>query len=213
MADDLIDIFDEDMNFLGTALKSQAHREGLWHKTFHCWLAKEYSDGRIRLWLQLRDPTKDIFPNKLDISAAGHIKAGEEVKDAYREIEEELGIKLNKEEIVKLFTSKEIYQNDTVYNREFQMVYMAVVSGTPYKAILQPKEVTGLYSVDIEELEDLLDGKLKSIEAKGIKRNPDTSYTLEYCSVIKDDIAPHSRDYYDKALSMIKRFIKNSNKD
>ena len=36
MADELIDIFDENMNLLGTALKSQAHRERLWHKTFHC---------------------------------------------------------------------------------------------------------------------------------------------------------------------------------
>lgn len=213
MADDLIDIFDEDMNLLGTALKSQAHREGLWHRTFHCWLAQQAPDGKIWLWLQLRDDTKDIFPSKLDISAAGHIRAGEEVKDAYREIEEELGIKLNKDEVIKLFTSKEIYQNDTIYNREFQMVYMAVVNGSPYKAVLQPKEVTGLYYVDIDEFADLLDGKLKSIEAKGIKRNPDTSYTLEYCSIVKDDVAPHSRDYYDKALNMIKRFIKNSNKD
>ncbi len=42
MADELIDIFDENMNLLGTAMKSQAHREGLWHKTFHCWLARRY---------------------------------------------------------------------------------------------------------------------------------------------------------------------------
>ncbi|MBO7556287.1 MAG: NUDIX domain-containing protein [Alphaproteobacteria bacterium] len=213
MADDLIDIFDEDMNLLGTALKSQAHREGLWHKTFHCWLAQKAPDGRVMLWLQLRDNTKDIFPNKLDISAAGHIKAGEEVKDAYREIEEELGIKLNKDDIVKLFTDKEIYQEGSINNREFQMVYMAVVSGSPYKANLQPKEVAGLYSVDIDEFADLLDGKLESIEAKGVIRNPDSSYTMEFCSITKDDVAPHSRDYYNKALNMIKRFVKNSNEE
>lgn len=47
MADELIDIFDENMNLLGTALKSQAHREGLWHKTFHCWLARKNDEGRV----------------------------------------------------------------------------------------------------------------------------------------------------------------------
>ena len=61
MADELIDIFDEDMNLLGTAMKSQAHREGLWHKTFHCWLVQKTASGKIMLWLQLRNHTKDIF--------------------------------------------------------------------------------------------------------------------------------------------------------
>lgn len=207
MADELIDIFDEDMNLLGTAVKSQAHREGLWHKTFHCWLAQRAPDGKTMLWLQLRSYDKDIFPNKLDISAAGHIKAGEEVKDGYREIEEELGIKLKKDDIVKLFTAKEIYEAGNIKNREFQMVYMAIIDGSPYKAVLQPEEVAGLYEVNIDEFIDLMNGKLKNIEAKGIKRNNDSTYTLEYRKVSKDDVAPHSSDYYNKALSMIKRYV------
>lgn len=209
MADELVDIFDENMTFLGTALKSQAHREGLWHKTFHCWLAQKTLEGKTLLWLQLRNPDKDIFPDKLDISAAGHIRAGEEVKDGYREISEELGLKLNKDEIVKLFTSKEIYEADSINNREFQMVYMAMVSGSPYKAVLQPEEVAGLYEVDIDEFAALMSDKVPSIEAKGIKRNPDSSYTLEFREVVKSDVAPHSKDYYNKALDMIKRFVSN----
>lgn len=209
MADELVDIFDENMTFLGTALKSQAHREGLWHKTFHCWLAQKTPEGKTLLWLQLRNPDKDIFPDKLDISAAGHIRAGEEVKDGYREISEELGLKLNKDDIVKLFTSKEIYEADSINNREFQMVYMAMVSGSPYKAVLQPEEVAGLYEVDIEEFSALMSGKVNSIEAQGIKRNPDSSYTLESREVVKSDVAPHSKDYYNKALDMIKRFVSN----
>ncbi len=209
MADELVDIFDENMTFLGTALKSQAHREGLWHKTFHCWLAQKTDEGKTLLWLQLRNPDKDIFPDKLDISAAGHIRAGEEVKDGYREISEELGLKLNKDEIVKLFTSKEIYEADSINNREFQMVYMAMVSGSPYKAVLQPEEVAGLYEVDIDEFSALMSDKVSSIEAQGIKRNPDSSYTLESREVFKSDVAPHSKDYYNKALDMIKRFVSN----
>ncbi|MBQ8785582.1 MAG: NUDIX domain-containing protein [Alphaproteobacteria bacterium] len=209
MADELIDIFDENMNFLGTVMKSQAHREGLWHKTFHCWLAQKKENGKTMLWLQLRKYDKDIFPNMLDITAAGHIRAGEEVKDGYREIEEELGIKLNKDDIIKLFTAKEIYENGSINNREFQMVYMSMVDGSPYKAVLQPEEVEGLYEVDIDEFIDLLDEKLKNIEAKGIKRNPDSTYTLEYRDISKEDVAPHSKDYYKKALEMIKRYVDN----
>ncbi|MBR1648300.1 MAG: NUDIX domain-containing protein [Alphaproteobacteria bacterium] len=210
MSDELIDIFDENMNFLGTAMKSQAHREGLWHKTFHCWLAQKDVNGKILLWLQLRNFDKDIFPGKLDISAAGHIRAGEEVKDAYREISEELGLKLNKDDIIKLFTSKEIYEAESVNNREFQMVYMAMVEGSPYKAVLQPEEVAGLYEVDIDEFCNLINERTDQIEAKGIKRNPDSSYTLEFRNVTKADVAPHAKEYYNKALEMIKRFVTNS---
>ena len=110
MADELIDIFDENMNLLGTALKSQAHREGLWHKTFHCWLARKNDEGRVMVWLQLRNKDKSIYPDMLDVSAAGHVKSGEEVKDGYREVTEELGLSLQKDDLVKMFTTREVYQ-------------------------------------------------------------------------------------------------------
>ena len=63
--------------------------------------------------------------------------------------------------------------------------------------------------VDIDEFIDLMNGKLTSIEAKGVKRNGDSTYTLEYRKVSKDDVAPHSSDYYKKALDMIKRYVNN----
>ena len=40
MAEELIDIYDEKMNLLGTATREQAHREGLWHTSFHCWIVR-----------------------------------------------------------------------------------------------------------------------------------------------------------------------------
>ena len=84
-----------------------------------------------------------------------------------------------------------------------------MVSGSPYKAVLQPEEVEGLYEVDINEFTDLLDEKLEKIEAKGIKLNPDRTYTMEYRDIVKSDVAPHSKDYYKKALDMIKRYVDN----
>ena len=91
MADEMIDIYDSEMNLLGVAMKSQAHKEGLWHKAFHCWIISE--DGNI--WLQLRGADKQLYPNLLDISCAGHIQVGESVKlGGLRELEEELGLQL-----------------------------------------------------------------------------------------------------------------------
>ena len=83
-----IDVFDEAMNYLGRMDKAQAHREKRWHKSVHVWI----TDGKNVL-LQLRAMAKKSFPNKWDISVAGHVDAGETpLQAAKREYAEELGI-------------------------------------------------------------------------------------------------------------------------
>lgn len=209
MADELIDIYDENMNLLGTAMKSQAHREGLWHKTFHCWLARKNEDGKIMIWLQLRNNSKSIYPGMLDVSAAGHVKSGEEVKDGYREITEELGLCLNKDDLVKMFTVKEIYQQGEVYNREFEVLYMATVDNLLAKVKLQPEEVAGLYEVELNDFVALVNGDNTSIGAYGVHRNNDNSYTWEGINVAMNQVAGHSREYYLKSMEMLQRYMEN----
>ena len=86
MADTLIDIYDENMNPIGQALKSQAHAEGLWHKAFRCWINKPGNNNSCKVWLQLRGKDKQLYPNLLSTSAAGHLQAGEQPKDGIRKI-------------------------------------------------------------------------------------------------------------------------------
>ena len=51
-------------------------------------------NSRGELYLQKRSPNKDIQPGKWDTSVGGHVAAGESFEcAAYRELEEELGIK------------------------------------------------------------------------------------------------------------------------
>lgn len=205
--DELIDIYDENMNQLGTAMKSQAHQEGLWHKAFHCWLVKEVN-GKIFVWMQLRNEDKDIHPNMLDTSAAGHVKAGEEVKDGYREIKEELGIDINKDDLIKMFTCKEIYQKGRVNNQEFHSIYLGIIDKKIEDARLQPEEVAGLYEIEVDDLINLMKHKVSFIPAVGIKRNNDNTYSKESRSVRFEDIAPHGEAYYLKVMEMIKRHFK-----
>ncbi|OSX75855.1 LOW QUALITY PROTEIN: hypothetical protein BU14_0218s0021 [Porphyra umbilicalis] len=52
-------------------------------------------DGRVELLLQLRAADKDTYPGRWDVSAAGHIAAGDASADtAGRELAEELGLSL-----------------------------------------------------------------------------------------------------------------------
>ena len=75
--DELIDILDANGNLTNrTAMKSKAHKNGWYHQTVHVWF---YTlDGKILL--QQRSKNKDVFPLLWDVSVAGHIGAGENIK-------------------------------------------------------------------------------------------------------------------------------------
>ena len=118
--DELIDIYDENMNHLGTAPRSQAHHEGLWHMTFHCWIVSRPD----KIWLQRRGEHVETHPNKLDISSAGHLLAGERPKDGIREIKEELGLDVDFNKLTKLFTGKKITERPGYINHEFTATYL-----------------------------------------------------------------------------------------
>ncbi len=95
MADELIDICDENNNLLGIRkMKSEAHWEGLWHRAAHTWIY----NSRKEVLLQLRAKNKELYPAVWDYAAAGHISAGEEPLDAsVRETQEEIGLSAKKE--------------------------------------------------------------------------------------------------------------------
>lgn len=71
-------------------LRKDVHRDGDWHCSAHAWLV----DAERRLIaVQKRSASKDTFPNRWDISAAGHIEMGcDPLTTAVRELAEELGI-------------------------------------------------------------------------------------------------------------------------
>jgi len=74
-----------------TKRRADVHRDGDWHRSIHVWIYG-VADGEPFLLFQRRGFDKDTWPGVLDATAAGHLSAGEQVPDAFREIEEELGI-------------------------------------------------------------------------------------------------------------------------
>ena len=204
MTDEMIDIYDSEMNLLGVAMKDQAHKEGLWHKVFHCWIISE--DGNI--WLQLRGENKQVYPNLLDISCGGHIQVGESVKlGGLRELEEELGLRLKENDLIKMFTHKLVIDTPII-NREFCSTYLYKTQNKFHDLKLQEDEVDGIYEADIQDLIDLFFGEVDEITIKGIKRK-ENEYINEEKVVNKSDFCPHGDRYYQKVFTTVQRFIDN----
>lgn len=89
-ASELLDIVDpESGEPTGEQLtKAAIHDQGLWHRDVHVWLTTG-----THMLQQQRAWDKKIMPGAWDISASGHVGAGEAyLEAARRETEEELGL-------------------------------------------------------------------------------------------------------------------------
>lgn len=155
--DEILDIVDADGNLTGkTALKSEAHKNGLYHNTIHLWL---YT-GNKKILLQQRSHKKAIYPLLWDVSVAGHIDAGETyTQAAVRETEEEIGLKLKENDLTKIGTHlhKSIYNNGQIKDFEFHQIYIAKLSVNLDELMPQKDEVEAIKLVSYQEFVDLLD--------------------------------------------------------
>ncbi len=151
MADELIDIFDENNKPLEIKkMKSEAHTDGLWHRAAHIWIYN--SKGEILLQLRAKD--KQFWPDRWDISAAGHVGAGEKPEDAaVRELSEELGISAKAEDLEFVMVKTQDSQFNGLKNKEHDYVYLFRFDGDIKELTMQKEEVQGLRFFGIDELE------------------------------------------------------------
>ncbi len=151
--DELIDILTAEGKPTGkTALKSEAHKHGWFHATVHIWLFT--SDEKILL--QQRAITKKVFPGIWDISVAGHILAGEnQFNAAKREIFEEIGLKLEEEELIKIGTRiHQVSHKNGIIDNEHHHIFIAELKVPINKLVMQPEEVAGLQLFDLNVLKE-----------------------------------------------------------
>ena len=209
MADELIDIVDENLVPLGTAMKSEAHAAGLWHFSIHCWIVRGEEPGYVLF--QKRAGTKDLYPDKLDITAAGHYQAGEEPADGTREILEELGIDVPFGELIPLGIKVDLGKTETILNREFCRTYLHRRDAEPASYSPDPEEVEGLVQVAIDEGLDLMSGRRDSARAEGIEWNQAESRWVPWTKDIGvDAFIPRVDSYYYKIFIMARLLLDGS---
>lgn len=149
--DELIDVRDESGGRTGQVVwKSEAHRRGLWHRCFHCWIFGSDS-GEPYLIVQRRAATKDTWPGYLDVTAAGHLATGEEPVDGLREVEEELGLRVDPGRLVPLGTRRVEQEIPGGLDREFHDVFLLRDDTPPGNLRLQREEVEAVLHVGLDD--------------------------------------------------------------
>ena len=142
--------------------RKEVHSKGYWHKGVHIWII----NSKRELLVQRRSKNKDVYPNKLYISVAGHPVSGEdEIESIKREFEEEIGIKLDTKKLEYLFTfSQEVIENDGKFlDNQFYDVYLIEMDLDINSLKLQQEEVSEVKNIYYKDFEKMIQNKDKDI--------------------------------------------------
>lgn len=200
MAETLLDAYDAELRHIGAVPWSIVHNTGLWHRTFHCWVFLERP--RPSMLLQWRNPDAVNFGGMLDVSAAGHLEAGETVEQGIRELHEELGLtQISIDDLV--FGGERVEVADQAngqLNREYQSVYFLKLDIALSDLQPQPSEVYGILRLPLDTGLELFSGEVDSATCDGIVRDERGAYVHTSRRITVDDFLPRIQRYYGAAL-------------
>ena len=148
--EEFFDVFNEKGQFTGkVASRDKCHKEGLWHKAVVVFII----NSKEQVLLQKRSASKKLWPNMWDITAGGHVLAGEFGFQAIiRECKEELGIELNVNDLLFIGATTSTNIKGDIVNNHFNEYYIANKDIDETKLQLQEEEVSEVKWIDKNEI-------------------------------------------------------------
>jgi isopentenyldiphosphate isomerase len=183
---ELLTIYNEDLEEIGIMPRDEIHKKGLKHKVVHCWIIEKDEDN-ISIYFQQRSYKKADFPGMYDIACAGHIDAGEETENAIiRELEEEIGLNIDKDELNYIGRKFETFEIEGFSDDEICEMYILEVNK---KMIFNlGEEVEDMVKLPFSEYEKWVSEELKTLNAISIINN-------KKVEIHDENICPHIKGY------------------
>ena len=197
---ELFDIYDEALNHIGVKRREEVHRDGDWHQVFHCWVIGREPDGDPFLVLQKRREHLD-YSGKIDISAAGHLAAGESARDGVREIEEELGLQVKFEDLIPLGRRVGVNRIGDFVDRQICHVFLYECDAPLEAYAYRRDEVAGLVKLRIEDAMRLHAGEVDSVEGSAF------GLDAPIVQVSRGDFIDSIDNYVMKILILARRYF------
>lgn len=184
-AEELLDTFDELGRHLGVADRATVHAEGLWHQVVHVLVVAERPGGPVVV-LQRRAASKVSFPGLLDLSATGHLAAGETPVEGLRELREELGIDVDPSALVRLGVRRVVDVAPEGTNRELAHVFL-VRDDRPLDAYApDAREVDAVVDLPVEAGLDVLTGRLAHLDCDAVVDGRATTLAVDRSALVPD---------------------------
>lgn len=144
------DVLDEDGNYIGRIeTREKCHKEGLVHKAVAAFII----NSKNQVLLQKRSKEQRMWPNMWDLSSGGHVDKGEFGFQAIkREVKEELGIEINKNEITFIGSSFSTNIKGDIINKHINEYYIVKKDIDEKSLKLQEKEVSEVRWIEKDEI-------------------------------------------------------------
>lgn len=197
--DEPFDLCDRDGNLLGQVKpRGAVHRDGDWHRALHLWVVIARRAQPVVVF-QRRSLAKDTHPGLVDVSVAGHLRAGESVEEALRESEEEIGLGVALADAFDIGARRVEKPVPAGVDREVQTVLGTVTDAMFSRLRPHPDEVAALYAAPLADALALARGERTDVVVAAL--DPDgrlTSATLR-----DDDFVPNDGAYRLRCLEAL----------
>jgi len=205
---ELFDLCDEWGQSLGrTKPRDAVHRDGDWHRSFHCWLFSAFSPEPAII-VQRRAQDKDTWPGFWDVSVAGHYAAGEGIEGGLRELREEIGLHASARELRIAGRRREEHEHPNgLIDREVQDVYF-LERRIDLLVLRVSREVMALAFVSPEALTGLADGSLPRLTAVGSVVDARGLANPGSIEILASDLVPRPDGYYARVADCASRLAR-----
>jgi isopentenyldiphosphate isomerase len=207
LADELFDVCDDTGRLLGHARpRALVHRDGDWHRSFHCWVVHGGPPSDPWLLLQRRSATKDTWPGLWDVSVTGHYSAGEGIEGGLREIREELGLDVALDDLIQVgWRREEVHHENGLIDREIQDIAFLERELDLRTLRPEPSEVTGVVSIPAMLLEQLSSDRVLEVPTHGVRVEPDGTLSRHTFLLNLASLIPRNAGYYQRAARFAQR--------
>lgn len=181
--------------------RGDVHRDGDWHRSLHLWLWGVESSKPFILF-QRRSMTKDTWPGVLDVAVGGHFRSGETLAETLREAEEELGLDVGVDDIVRIGRRFFVWRTENYTDSEIAEAFAVRCDQPLTEFRLHPEEVDGLARISAAEGLKLFDGQVSTITGVEYIRETGNVRTVELAVA---DFVEASDGYAVQTLSAIQQ--------
>jgi len=171
----------------------EVHRDGDWHRSIHVWVYG-IAAAQPFLLMNQRGLNKDTWPGVLDATVGGHLSAGETVADAYREIEEEIGIAADPATIRWIGTRPRSAESvPGIIDRELQEVFLYRDDRPLDGYHPNPAELEGLVQLSLTDALQLFSGEVPEVPGTMLRAR---DHTIAPFAISQEMLLPVRIDRY-----------------
>jgi isopentenyldiphosphate isomerase len=203
MDNEILNIYSDEYEIIGTSDYLTIHKRGFWHSSIHGWLIDKINNYIL---YQRRSSLKMLFPGKIDVSVGGHSRFDESPSETlFREGLEELGLNLEFEDVIKVGFRKSIDKNELFINKEFQTIFFINLNIIQKVFSLQQDEVDYLVLL---RPKDVIDCQVYNKDIMGLAIIDNQFIDI---LVHSSDFIPSIDNYNLKIPRLIKHYFENNN--